>query len=341
MTEGLEFFWYLVVGLAMVAYTVLDGFDLGVGILHPFAKTDIERRTFLNAIGPVWDGNEVWFVIVGGALFAGFPEVYATSFSGFYNLCMCLIAGLIFRAAAIEFRSQKPSRAWRTTWDWVFALSSLAIAFLLGLALGNLVEGIPLDADHVLLTEHFSILRPYPILVGIMGVALFTMHGAIYLVMKTEGPLHEKVKKWTMWAIGGFLFWYALTTWATLTYMPHMVAKMREEPYLFLVGLFALLVLLNIIREMKRNHFGHAFLSSCISIAVFISLFGIGTYPVLIRSEIDPAANSLTIFNASSSSLTLKVLMIIVIIGVPVVLAYGYWIYRIFRGKVKLGSSSY
>lgn len=341
ITAGLEIFWYLVVGLAMIAYTVLDGFDLGVGILHPFAKTDVERRTFLNAIGPVWDGNEVWFVIVGGALFAGFPEVYATSFSSFYNLCMCLIAALIFRAAAIEFRSQKPSPKWRTTWDMVFAIASLAIAFLIGLGLGNLVEGIPLDANHDLQTHLFSTLRPYPVLVGIMAVSLFTMHGAIFLVMKTEGHLQKKLMKWTKSAIGIFIFWYAVTTWATFIYMPHMVARMKEEPWLFLVGVFALLAILNILREESRKNYGWAFISSCVGIAVFVALFGIGTYPVLIRSEIDPAANSLTIFNASSSTLTLEVLMIIVIIGVPAVIGYGIWIYRIFRGKVRLGASSY
>lgn len=341
MTVGLEILWYFVVGIAMIAYTVLDGFDLGVGILHPFAKSDVERRTFLNAIGPVWDGNEVWFIIVGGALFAGFPEVYATAFSGFYNLCMCLIASLIFRAAAIEFRSQKPSSAWRTTWDMVFSISSLAIAFFIGLGLGNLVEGIPLDENHVLMTDHFTIYRPYSILVGIMGVALFTMHGAIFLVMKTEGRLQVKLKKWARRTIGIFIFWYAVTTWATFVYMPHMVERMKNDPYLSLVGLFALLAMINVLWQEQRKCYGYAFISSCFGIALFVALFGIGTYPVLIRSSINPADFSLTIFNSSSSALTLKVLMIIVMIGVPLVLAYGFWIYRIFRGKVKLGPHSY
>lgn len=341
MTVQLEILWYFVVGFAMIAYTILDGFDFGVGILHPFAKTDIERRTFLNAIGPVWDGNEVWLVIVGGALFAGFPEVYATVFSGFYNLCMCLIAALIFRAVAIEFRSQKPSTTWRTVWDMVFAFASLLIAFLIGLGLGNLVQGIPLDANHDLVVEHFSILRPYPILVGIMSTALFTMHGAIYLVMKTEGHLQARLMKWTTRTIIIFIACYAATTWATLTYMPHMVDRMRDEPYLYLIVLGAVLAIANIVREERRRNFGRAFISSCIGIALFVAIFGIGTYPVLVRSQLDPKANSLTIFNSSSSALTLEVLLIIVLIGIPFVIGYGIWIYRIFRGKVKIGKSSY
>jgi len=341
MEVGLEVFWYLVLGLSLIAYTCLDGFDFGVGILHPFAKTDLERRTFLNAIGPVWDGNEVWLVIVGGALFAGFPEVYATAFSGFYNMLMTLIAALIFRAAAIEFRSQKPSKTWRGTWDWVFSIASLMIAFIIGLGLGNLIEGIPLDANHDLQTHLFTSLRPYPILVGIMAVSLFTMHGGIFLMMKTEGALQKKLTIWTAKAIGFFIFWYFLTTCATLVYMPHMTERMLDHPALFLVGLAALLAILNVQREAWKGRFGSAFLSSCLGIGCFIALFGVGTFPLLIRSNINPDMYSLTVFNSASSVLTLKVLLIIVIIGIPLVIGYGIWIYRIFRGKVRIDPHSY
>ena len=192
----LEHLWYFVVGICIVAYTVLDGFDLGVGILNMFVKKDEERRVFLNAIGPVWDGNEVWLIILGGGLFAGFPDVYAALCSGFYNLCMLLLMFLIFRAVAIEFRSKRPSKTWRSTWDYVFALSSLGIAFGVGLVLGNLIEGVPLESNREFSASLSLTFRPYSILVGITSVVLFAMHGTIFLTMKTEGQLHEKLRIW-------------------------------------------------------------------------------------------------------------------------------------------------
>jgi cytochrome d ubiquinol oxidase subunit II len=339
--ELLATLWYLVVGFSIIAYTILDGFDLGVGILHLFARGDQNRRIFLNAIGPVWDGNEVWLVIVGGALFAGFPEAYATLFSGFYNLCMILLAALIFRACAIEFRSKGSSTQWRNFWDVIFFLGSLLIAFGVGLALGSLVEGIPLDANHDFVKAEFNLWRPYPILLGWTSVALVTMHGAIYLTMKTEGGLQRDLQRWCKRAIALFIFFYVVTTCATLLYMPHMLDRMRELPFLFGVSLFALLAILNVPREMKRRKFFRAFLSSSGGIALLILLFGIGMFPDLIHSTIDPKNNSLTLMNAASSSLTLRVLLIIVAIGIPLVLMYMSYIYRTFRGKVRLTSSSY
>ncbi len=333
--------WYFVVGFSLIAYTVLDGFDLGVGILHPFTKTDENRRVFLNAIGPVWDGNEVWLVIIGGALFAGFPEAYATLFSGFYNLCMILLMALIFRACAIEFRSQRASPKWRSTWDIVFSISSLVIAFGIGLALGNLIVGLPLDQNHDLIREQFHEWGPYPILVGITTVALFAMHGSIFLVMKTEPPLQNDLRRWATRAIMLFLLCYAFTTWATLAYMPHMLERMRAIPILFFVAILALLAIMNVPREMKKRNEFRAFLSSACGIALLVAIFGIGTYPELIHSSVNSETNSLTILNAASSELTLGILLIIVAIGIPLVLAYGTCIYRIFRGKVKVGKHSY
>ncbi len=333
--------WYFVIGIAIIAYTVLDGFDLGVGILHPFTKGDENRRIFLNSIGPVWDGNEVWLVIVGGALFAGFPEAYATLFSGFYDLCMLLLMSLIFRAVAIEFRSQRYSPTWRSCWDIIFSLASLGIAFGIGLTLGNLIAGIPLDANHDLIQEQFHPWSPYPVIVGITTVALFAMHGAIYLVMKTEGKLQETLCRWSKRTITIFLLCYAVTTWATLTYMPHMHDRMRAMPYLFGVAVLALLAILNVPREMQKQKYFLAFLSSSAGIALLVAVFGIGIYPELIHSSVSPATNSVTIANAASSGLTLTVLLIIVAIGVPLVLAYGTCIYRIFRGKVQIGHMSY
>lgn len=341
MEMHLDIVFYLVIGLCVVFYTILDGFDLGVGMLHIFTKKDEERRLFLNAIGPVWDGNEVWLVVVGGALFAGFPEVYATLFSGFYNICMALLFGLIFRAVAIEFRSKQPSTTWRNTWDIAFSIASLMIAFGVGLVLGNLVQGIPLDAHKDYVGTFGEFFGPYPVLLGITSVALFMMHGSIYLVMKTEGELHNRLREWVTRCIIFFAVCYITTSFATLIYMPHMVDRIREFPWLFLIGIAAFLALANVPRELNRKRDGMAFVSSCAGIALLVLLYGIGTFPVFVRSTIDPENYSLTVFNSSSSLLTMKVLMIIVIVGVPLILGYGTYIYRVFRGKVKIGPTSY
>lgn len=182
-TLTLDVLWYLVIIVSLGFYIVLDGFDLGVGSLHLFVSCDSERRKFLNAIGPVWDGNEVWLVIVGGALFAGFPEAFATIFSSFYVFTMLLLVGLIFRAVSIEFRSKESSKRWRDCWDKSFSFASIFIAFGAGLVLGNLIQGIPLNAQRDFTGNCLGFIRPYPILFGITTVILFAMHGSVYLVM--------------------------------------------------------------------------------------------------------------------------------------------------------------
>lgn len=337
----LETLWYAVICVAILFYAVLDGFDLGVGALHLFARSDTQRRTFLNAIGPVWDGNEVWIVIVMGGLFAGFPNVYATIFSGFYTLLMFLIAGLMFRAAAIEFRSKTDSTSWRSIWDCVFCVSSILVAFVLGLLLGNMVEGIPLNASQDYVGDFAGFFRPYSIIVGITAVALFAMHGATYLNMKTEGEAHEVVHRWINKSITFFLIMYAIVSVATLLYKPHMTVRLKENPVLLILPLLSFLSILNIPHQVKKKNDGWAFISSSASIAFLLSLYGLGTFPTIVPSTIDPVNNSLTIYNTASSQKTLGILMIVVMIGVPLVLAYGFWIYRVFRGKVKLEKSSY
>jgi cytochrome d ubiquinol oxidase subunit II len=338
---SLAFLWYLVMFAAVVFYAVLDGFDLGVGSLHLFARDDRERRIFLNAIGPVWDGNAVWLVIIGGALFAGFPEAFATVFSAFYVFSMLLLFGLIFRAVSIEFRSKHESVRWRRSWDIAFCLASILIAFGTGLVMGNLILGIPLDA-HKDFTGHFlGFITPYPILFGLTTVTLFAMHGSIYLVMKTEGSLHQHLKKLVTRCIQAFISCYFLLTLATFYYAPYMASRMKEYPVLFLLPLASLLAILNVPRQMHKDNSGWAFISSALSICGLLSLFAIGSFPRIIRSSIDPDNFSLVINNSASSELTLKILLIIVLIGLPLVLAYGYYIYRVFRGKVRLDDHSY
>lgn len=339
---ALNIFWYVVIIASMIFYAMLDGFDLGVGALHLFAKKDEERRIFLNAIGPIWDGNEVWLVIVIGGLFAGFPYAYATLLSAFYVPLTILIAGLIFRACAIEFRSKVAHGKWRRIWDFLFFAASVVIAFAIGIALGNLIQGIPLDAKHdyvggVIL----SFLRPYALLTGVMVLSLFMMHGAIFLVMKTEGELQKRVMTWVNPTIIFFIMTYAVTTMVTLIYQTHMTNHIRERPYLFPIVLLNILAIANIPREISRGNMGYAFLSSCANIATLLALFAIGSFPTLIRSTIDPENYSLTIANSVASPTTMVVLMVIVLIGIPLVLGYFYYIYKVFHGKVKMDHMSY
>ncbi|HEY4831972.1 MAG TPA: cytochrome d ubiquinol oxidase subunit II, partial [Waddliaceae bacterium] len=193
---ALEFIWFIVVIALLTGFAILDGFDLGVGIFHLFSKKDEERRLMLNSIGPVWDGNEVWLVTAGGALFAGFPHVYATLCSAFYFPFILLLTGIIFRAVAIEFRSKQPMAWWRWTWDVLFSFASLVISLGLGIVMGNLIAGIPIDQHKEFFGDFTSLLHPYAFLVGMLTVALFAMHGIIYLLMKTEKELHEKMRSW-------------------------------------------------------------------------------------------------------------------------------------------------
>lgn len=337
----LAILWYLVLGLASMAYCILDGFDLGVGALHLFAKTDEQRRIFLNAIGPVWDGNEVWIVIMMGGLFAGFPNAYATIFSGFYTLLMFLIAGLIFRACAIEFRSKQESHIWRSFWDVIFSISSILVGLVVGLLLGNMIEGVPLNIQQEYVGTFADFFRPYSVIVAITAMSLFAMHGTIYLTMKTEGEAHQIVRKWIHPTILVFIFFYLLTTAATIIYMPHMIDHIFTMPYTIVFPILAFLAILNIPRLVSKGKDGWAFIFSCLSIAFLLILFGLGTYPTIVRSTIDPDTNSLTLFNVASSQATLRNLLIVVAIGIPLVLAYGFWVYRIFRGKVRLEKSSY
>lgn len=340
MESSLEFGWFTIFVILLMGYAILDGFDLGVGMLHLFSKKDADRRLLLNAIGPLWDGNEVWLVTAGGALFAGFPEIYATLLSAFYDPVMVLLGGLIFRAVAIEFRSKQPMAWWRWMWDIFFSLASLIIAFVLGLVLGNLIRGIPLNEYKEFTGNLTDLFHPYALLVGVMTVSLFMMHGGIFILMKTEGILHEVMRKVTTSSIIFFIITYALTTMATLIYMPHMLEALRQRPLFFLLAVVNLLAVANIPREITRGKDGFAFVSSCVNILCLLALYGIGTYPIVVRAVNEPSL-SLTVFNAASSPYTLKILFFFAFLGMPLVLAYTIAIYTIFHGKVKLDQHSY
>ena len=332
--------WFILIGVLFTGYAMLDGFDLGVGALHLFAKKDEDRRILLNTIGPVWDGNEVWLVTGGGALFAAFPYVYATVFSGFYLAFILLLVALIFRAVAIEFRSKQPMRWWRQLWDVGFAAGSILSSLLIGIAMGNIAWGIPLDAHGEFAGTFVGLLHPYALLLGVTTLALFMMHGAIYMVMKTAGELHDQIRGWIKNCMIFFIVCYAITTMATLLYVPHMAERVRTHPWLFGVVLVVILAIANIPREIHRGRDGRAFISSCLTMVALMPLFGLEMYPHLVFSHPDPA-HSLTIHNAASSPKTLGIMLTIALIGIPIVLTYTISIYWIFRGKVKLDKTSY
>jgi len=338
--DALAVTWFLLLGFLLVGYAILDGFDFGVGILHPIAKSDHDRRVLLNSIGPLWDGNEVWLVTFGGALFAAFPTAYATVFSAFYVAFMLLLFALIFRAVSIEFRSKTEHPVWRRVWDAGFFGSSLLAAALFGVAGGNVMLGLPVDQDLVVRQSVLAQLTPYPLLVAALTTTLFAMHGAIFLYLKTEGALQKRVERWIWRCFGFFLIAYLLTTMYTLVEIPRAVANFRAYPWLWVVPLLNVLAIANIPRAIYTHRPGYAFVSSCATIAALATLFAVAIFPNFVPSSLDPAW-SVTIYNARSSEKTLGLMLLIAVIGLPFVASYTVVVYWVFRGKVKLDRTSY
>jgi cytochrome d ubiquinol oxidase subunit II len=336
----LNLFWFVTLGILLAGYAILDGFDLGVGILHLGARRDEERRTFMNAIGPLWDGNEVWLVTFGGALFAAFPNAYATAFSGFYLAFMALLFALIFRAVSMEFRSKRDARAWRAFFDYSFFAASALATLLFGVAVGNCMKGIPIGSDHEFVGTFFDLLGVYPVLVGLFAVAMFAMHGAIFLYLKTSGELQQRIHGWMWRTFGLFLVLYLLTTIYSIVEIPNATRNFKEHPWVWIVVVLNVLAVANIPRAIHLGRPLYAFISSSCSIAAFVFLFGVALYPELLVSSLSPTW-SLDIYNAASSPKTLQIMQIIAFIGMPFVLAYTAIIYWMFRGKVELGKFSY
>jgi cytochrome d ubiquinol oxidase subunit II len=336
----LRVIWFVLVGVLLTGYAILEGFDFGVGALHLFAKGDQERRQLLNAIGPFWDGNEVWLVVGGGALFAAFPEVYATVFSGFYLAFMLFLFALIIRAASIEFRSKMPMTWWRGLWDTGFSFSSILASFLIGVALGNIAWGVPLTKDGEFAGSFLSLLHPYSMLVGVTVVSVFMLHGALYAVMKTEGVLRHRAQTWVKKSLLFFAVCYILVSFATVLFVPHMTAPLKQAPLLWVLPVLNFYAVLNIFRETRRGLYTEAFFSSAAAILLMLVMFGLGLFPYLVFSKPNPQF-SLTIYNASSSMKTLSTMLTVAAIGMPLVLVYTFLVYRIFRGKVRLDGASY
>lgn len=340
--ETLALIWFVLLGVLLTGYAILDGFDLGVGMLHPFAaRNDKQRRLVLNSIGPLWDGNEVWLVTFGGALFAAFPEAYASIFSGFYDALMLVLLGLILRAVSIEFRSKQKSPGWRHLWDWVFFGSSVLTTFVFGVAVGNAVRGVPLNARHDFVGTLLTLLNPYCLATGLLAVTMFAMHGAIYLYLKTEGELQRRLVPLMWRAFGFFLVAFLLCTMYTLHDVPRATHNFELYPWLWIVPLLNVLAVANIPRAIYQGKPGYAFISSCCVIVAFVILLTAALFPNLVSSSVNPAENSLTIYRAASSAKTLGIMLLIAAIGMPCVLAYTTIVYWTFRGKVKLDQHSY
>ncbi len=332
--------WFLVVGAVFTGYAILDGFDLGAGALHLFFRKEESRRIALNAIGPVWDGNEVWLVIGGGALFAGFPEAYATVFSAFYVPFMLFVVALIFRAISIEFRSKEPMRWWRLTWDISYCVSSILIAGILGILLGNLIQGIAIGPDFEFQGSTWDFFNPYSFLTALTVIALFSMHGAIYLTMKTENRLHTKLMVLVKNTSRFFVICFMTLTMATLIYIPEMADKFRHHPEFFAVPALTMLAAIGIRRWAEKGIYWRAFLFSGLTSALLLVLVAIGLFPVLVPSNLNPDWD-LTIHKAASSDPSLRNMLLIAAIGVPIVATYTIFVFWTFRGKVKLDDSSY
>jgi len=339
--ESLAVAWFVLLAVLLIGYAILDGFDLGVGILHPFvARNDREKRLIMNSIGPLWDGNEVWLITFGGALFAAFPEAYATVFSGFYNALMLLLAALILRAVSLEFRSKVEGPGWRKVWDCAFFAGSLAATLLFGVAVGNMMIGIRLDEHHEFAGTFLGLLNPYALVVGVMGVAAFAMHGAIYLYLKTEGEFQQRLRP-VMWrTFFVFAGLYVVVSAWTFVSVPRATQTLNEMPILWAVPLLNLLAILNIPRALTKQAEGYAFISSACTIAAFVFLFITALYPFIVPAR-DVASHGMTIMNAASSPMTLGIMLLIAVLGMPCVLAYTAVIYWTFRGKVKLDDHSY
>jgi cytochrome d ubiquinol oxidase subunit II len=330
----LQNIWFLLIGVLLAVYSVLDGFDLGVGVLFPFlAKTEDDKRTLVRAVGPVWDGNEVWLLAGGGALFAAFPMAYATVFSGFYLALMLVLFSLILRAVSLEFRAHATKR--KGLWEAAFVLGSFLPSLLFGVALGNVVFGIPLDARTEFAGTFFTLLRPLPLLFGVLGLCAFVLHGSAYAVLKTTGELQARARRSAKIAAIAVMAAFFLSGVAVKIYLPE---ALRSVPaWIFAVAVYLSLVLLRI--ALKKGRDGRAFFFSSATFLAMWGVVGAIHYPNLVRA-MDPAL-SLTVANASSSPLTLKVMAIIALVGMPFVVGYTIFAYRVFKGKAVPDTEGY
>jgi len=327
----LQTIWFILIAVLFTGFFVLEGFDFGVGILHPFMSTDDrERRTVINTIGPFWDGNEVWLITAGGAMFAAFPEWYATLFSGFYLALLLMLVALIMRGVAFEFRSKHDNPAWRSFWDWSIFAGSAVPALLWGVALANFIRGVPIDESMNYAGGFFNLLNPYALVCGLASLSIFTLHGAVFLTLKTTGDLHARAmglaKK--AWAPATLLS-LAFTIYTFIE--TDLFRRLGVNPGI--VPVFSVIALLSVIVLLKKNASGWAFAMTAIAIAFSTVTIFMGLFPRVLVSSLNPDW-SLTIYNSSSSDYTLGIMTVVAAIFVPLVLLYQGWSYWVFRQRV-------
>ncbi len=334
---NLNVIWFFLIGLLLTGYAILDGFDLGIGVLYLFVQSPKDKKTFLHAIAPVWDGNEVWLVAGGGGLLAAFPNAYATAFSGFYLAYILILIALIFRSLAIEFRNKESWPVWHKIWDSVFIIGSAGSTVLFGIIIGNIITGLPINFQMDF--QDSSLLRlfhPYPILVGFFLLSVFTLHGALYLNLKTQERLQHLMTQWAKRCLVIFTGLYLIVSLFSLRFeFPHnhMIQNQKWMGVIVFITLLAIIYLFYILEKNPIKLALRAFMCSAILIGSIFLLFGIGLFPILLPSTLNPAW-SIDIYNAAASQKTLWVMLIIALIGLPFVLTYTISVYWIFRGKI-------
>ncbi|TPW31968.1 cytochrome d ubiquinol oxidase subunit II [Pararhizobium mangrovi] len=363
--ETLRFIWWGLLGTLLVGFAVMDGFDMGVGALLPFvARTDIERRVAINTIGPVWEGNQVWFILGGGAIFAAWPALYALSFSGFYLAMFLVLFALILRPVGFKYRSKRASRTWRTRWDWALFVGGAVPALIFGVAVGNALQGVPFhltpDLRPIYDGSFFGLLNPVALYCGLVSLAMLVMHGAAWLAFKADGTVGARARtigpkaaivSAVLFAGGGLLVWtgllggYRVTSpivWdgpsnplrkSVVADGGAWLANFQAHPVLWLVPALGILAPLSAAAGFRAGREGLTFLASKLAVAMIITTAGIAMFPFLLPSSTAPD-HSLAAFDASSSRATLRTMLLAVGIFLPIILAYTAWVYRVLWGKV-------
>ncbi len=346
----METAWFILTALMIAGYVILDGFDIGAGIIHLYvARTDEERRTVLQSIGPLWDGNEVWLLAGGGTLFLAFPKLFASSFSGFYLPLIIVLWMLVLRGISIEFRRHVANRMWKPLWDVIFCTASLILAILFGTAIGNVVRGVPLDAEGYFFSHLWTtfgvgtdtgILDWYTIIAGVTALVALSVHGALWVALKTESDVNTRAKKVINAGWIPLLVLTGALTAASFIVQPHIPVRMSSQPWAYLFPLLAAAGLVGIKFFTGQGKELHAFLSSAVLLAGLLLSAAVSLYPNVLPA-IDNPANSLTVFNSAAPAYSLKVALVWWIPGMILVALYTAFVYRKFAGKVRLDPEGY
>lgn len=340
--------WFYIVAVMVAVYVVLDGFDFGAGILNLFvAKTDDERRSVIAAVGPYWDGNEVWLLAGGGALFFAFPKAYASGFSGFYLPLTMVLWLLMMRGLAMEFRSKEESSLWRGFWDSALFLSSALMTIVLGAALGNVIRGVPLNSDgyfsgplftNFMPGDHPGVLDWYTVTIGLFAMAVLTLHGALYLRLKLEGDVQARCERAARSMWGAVIVLGVLATVATEVVRPELFASIFGRPIAIVLGAAFLACFAAIPVTMKRPNQTTPFIASGVFIATMLAATAVGAFPVLLHSTLNPA-DDITVANAKTGDLSMNIGAVIWFVAITLTVVYFIYLFRTFAGKVKAEDS--